>query len=67
MKRSLIILVGTCLVAAVLTNGRNLRVKATNSTPLQQESVNLNEGFLAHTTRGAGATVPLNFVVPSTN
>jgi hypothetical protein len=58
MKQSLIILVFICLATVVLINRGNVRAKATHLTPPQDESVKINEAFLAHTTRGAGATVP---------
>jgi hypothetical protein len=59
MKQSLIVLGCVCLGAVVLVNNRSLRAWAKYSTASTQESINIRDSFLAHTTPGAGTTVPV--------
>jgi len=57
MKQSLIILASVYLVAAMLAKNWKLRASATDSTSV--ENFRIHEAFLAHTTPGAGTTMPV--------
>lgn len=58
-KQSLsIILACSCLCAIPLFANRILRASGQNSTSSAEEISNVRAAFLAHTTKGAGTTVP---------